>query len=100
MGKIKDIWNGENRSFVRFAVVSTAAFLVRAGFLLPNSIWRWARSRAEISRQRRQIEMYKEDIARMDEQIDLLKLDKDSLERFAREKYGFAAPGDDVYLLK
>ena len=100
MGKIKDIWNGENRSFVRFAVISTAIFLVLAGFVLPNSIWRWARSGAELHRQNRQIEAYKREIAEMDRQIGKLSNDKDSLERFARENFGFAEPGDDVYILK
>lgn len=100
MGKIKDIWNGEDRSFVRFAVVVTAIFLILAGFVLPNSLWRWARSGAELRRQNQQIEALKADIARMDEQIRKLSDDKDSLERFARENYGFAAPDEDVYVVK
>ncbi|MBQ4285201.1 MAG: septum formation initiator family protein [Bacteroidales bacterium] len=100
MGKIKDIWNGEDRSFVRFAVIVTAAFLILAGFILPNSLWRWAKSGAELRRQNQQIEALKADIARMDEQIRKLSDDRDSLERFARENYGFAAPDEDVYVLK
>ncbi len=100
MGKIRDIWNGENRSFVRFAVVATALFLVLAGFVLPNSLYRWARSKAELHRQNRQIEMYRKEIGEMDKKLNKLSHDKDTLEQFAREQYGFAAPGDDVYLLK
>ena len=45
-------------------------------------------------------EALKADIARMDEQIRKLSDDRDSLERFARENYGFAAPDEDVYVLK
>lgn len=100
MGRIKDIWNGEDRSFVRFAVIVTASFLILAGFILPNSLWRWAKSGAELRRQNQQIEALKADIARMDEQIRKLSDDRDSLERFARENYGFAAPDEDVYVLK
>ena len=100
MGKIKDIWNGENRSFVRFAVIATGLFLILAGFVLPNSIYRWARSGAELRQQRKEIQRYQAEIDEMDRQISKLSTDKDSLERFARENFGFAAPGDDVYILK
>ena len=78
----------------------TAAFLILAGFILPNSLWRWAKSGAELRRQNQQIEALKADIARMDEQIRKLSDDRDSLERFARENYGFAAPDEDVYVLQ
>ena len=78
----------------------TAAFLVLAGFILPNSLFRWASSGIELRRQRRQIESYQKEIDQMDKQIRKLSTNKDTLEQFARENYGFAAPGDDVYILK
>ena len=34
----------------------------------------------------------------MDSRIDNLTTNKDSVEAFARERYHFAAPGDDVYI--
>ena len=36
----------------------------------------------------------------MDKEIDLLTTNKDSLEKFAREEFHFASPGDDVYIEK
>ncbi len=36
----------------------------------------------------------------MDRQIHGLTHSKDSLERFARENFGFAEPGDDVYIIE
>ena len=38
------------------------------------------------------------EIDAMDAQIKALSGDRDSLEKFARERYHFAAPGEDVYL--
>ena len=98
MGKIKDIWNGEHRSFVRYAVWSTVVFLVIVTFFGHASLIRWARAGIQLHRQERQVEVYRQDIERMDEQIGRLSNDRDTLEKFAREQFHFAAPGDDVYL--
>ena len=69
MGKFRDIWdrdkdgrNAEKRSFIRYAIVATAIFLIMVGFINQNN--------------------------------------KDSLERYARENFGFAEPGDDVYVVE
>jgi cell division protein FtsB len=35
----------------------------------------------------------------MDKEIGALTGNRDSLEKFARETYHFAAPGEDVYLV-
>ena len=35
----------------------------------------------------------------MDKQIRMLSTDRDTLEEFARERFRFAAPDDDVYIL-
>ncbi len=98
MGKLKDIWNGEHRSFVRYAVWSTAVFLVIVTFFGHSSLIRWARAGIELRRQQRQVEVYRQEIERMDAQIGRLSNDRDTLEKFARENFGFAAPGEDVYL--
>ena len=44
------------------------------------------------------MEFYRRDIERMDREIEALSQNKDSLEKFARENFHFAAPGDDVYI--
>ena len=38
--------------------------------------------------------------AEMRQTIRMYAYDRDSLEKFARETYGFAEPGDDVYMLE
>ena len=45
-------------------------------------------------------EKYNKEILEMDSQIHGLTSDKDSLERYARENFGFAEPGDDVYVVE
>ena len=96
MGKLKDLWNGENRGFVRYAVVATAIVLVWILFLGDDNLVRWMKARIELRQQNRQIEMYRRDIAEMDKQIQTLSTDRDTLEEYARERFHFAEPGDDV----
>ncbi len=98
MGKLKDIWNGEHRSFVRYAVCVTAVFLVYVCFLGQDSMIRWAGAGLQLRSQRRAIERYQKEIKAMDDQVKKLSTDPDSLERFARENFHFSAPGEDVYI--
>ena len=54
----------------------------------------------DIMAQERAIEQYNAEIEEMDKRINMLKTDKDTLEKFAREHYYFAAPGEDVYVIE
>lgn len=58
------------------------------------------RAGLEIHNQEKLIERYSAEIKDMDRQIHGLTHSKDSLERFARENFGFAEPGDDVYIIE
>jgi len=98
VGKFKDLWNGEHRSFVRYAVILTAAFIIFVGFIKRDSLLRWTKSGIELKSLKQQEKYLREEIERMDGQIREISHDKDSLEEYARENFGFARPGDDVYL--
>ncbi len=107
MEKFKDIWNrdldgrnAERRSFVRYAICATAFFIIMVGFVNQNNIVRWVKAGFEIRNQERLIERYSAEIKDMENRIHGLTSDRDSLERFARENFGFAEPGDDVYVLE
>lgn len=107
MGKFRDIWNwkldgknAEKRSFVRYAICVTAFFILMVGFVNQNNIVRWIKAGFEIRNQERLIERYGAEIKDMDRQIHGLTSNKDSLEQFARENFGFAEPGDDVYIVE
>ena len=104
MGKFKDIWDREkdgNRagqhSFLRFAIVITAVFVLFL-FIKKDSLVRWVQAGFTIRDQERRIEALKKDNDRLDAEIRMLSTSRDSLEQFAREQFGFAEPGDDVYI--
>ncbi len=85
---------------MRYAAVATAVFLLLVGFVNENNLVRWARSAMELRQQRRQIEAYQKEIEAMDKKIMTLTNDRDSLEKYARETFLFARPGDDVYVIE
>lgn len=100
MGKIKDLFTGEHRSFFIFASVVTGVALLVLTFAPGNNVIHWIGSLFTISNQEKQIREYREEINRMDRRIEMLTSDRDTLEEFAREHFHFAAPGDDVYLIQ
>ena len=103
--KYKHIWNRskdgtarEERSFVRYAIIATAIFLVFICVIKRDNLFRWIESGVTVRRQEKQIEYYKEDIVRLQDELETLATDRDSLEKFAREKFLFAEPDEDVYV--
>ncbi|MBR5905541.1 MAG: septum formation initiator family protein [Bacteroidales bacterium] len=104
MGKFKDIWNREKdgnkagqRSFLRFAIVITAIFVLFL-FIKKDNLVRWMQAGFTLGQQERRIEQLKQENEELDARIHMLSTSRDSLENFAREEFGFAEPGDDVYL--
>lgn len=98
--KTKALFNGDHKGFIIYVCVALAvAFLIM--FALPgNNVFNWMRSRVDIKRQKRQIEYYQKQIEEIDREMNALSTNKDSLERFAREQFQYASPGDDVYILE
>ena len=100
MGKFSNIFQGEHKRFRIFVAISTAAFIF-IWIVGPGNTWiHWAKAGLEIKRQERQIVEYQQEIEMMNMRINMLKTDKDTLERFAREQFHFAAPGEDVYVIE
>ncbi len=98
--KIKDIFTGEHRKFAWFVVIATTLFIGSWIIGPGNTIIHWIRTENEIDRQEKQMEFYRQEIERMDQNIEELKTNKDTLEKFARERFNFAAPGEDVYIVE
>ena len=99
MGKIRQLFTGEHRSFFIFATAVTAVALLILTFGPGNNLIHWIGATLEIASQRRQIEQYGREIEEMDRRIDMLRSDRDTLEKFARERFHFAEPGEDVYIV-
>lgn len=100
MAKLKKIFRGGPGSFGGFVAVATLAFILFV-FLKPgNNIFHWIAASREKARQEEQIRQYHEALQRLDDRIDMLVTDRDTLEKFAREQFHLAAPGEDVYILK
>lgn len=93
------LWNNDHYAFSKFAVITTVLFAVIFCFLTRDNLLRWVRADFEIKAQEKQMQQYRDEIQEMDRQIQLLTHDRDSLEKFAREQFHFAEPGDDVYLI-
>ena len=80
--------------------LSTAVFIF-IWIVGPGNTWiHWAKAGIEIKRQEKQIRQYQQEIEMMDERVNMLKTDRDTLEKFAREHFQFAAPGEDVYVIE
>ena len=100
MGKIKNIFNGPHKNFVRFVAIVTAIFILLWIVGPGNTFIHWIKAGLEIHRQEKAIENYHKENAELDRRINMMKTDRDTLEKFAREQYNFAAPGEDVYVVE
>ena len=99
MGKIKDIFSGKYGSLLRFSLACLAVFLVFWLLGPGNTFIGWIQARHEVSLMDRQIKDLENSVKSMDSSIEDLTTNRDSLEKFAREHFRFAAHGEDVYLL-
>ena len=89
----------DHNYFLPFVIVITALAALWLLFLSHSSVLNWVRANLEIQRQERQMDKLRRDIDAMDAEIQSLTGSRDSLEKFARETYHFAAPGEDVYII-
>ena len=90
----------DHNYFLPFVLIVTALVALWLLFFSHSSVLNWVRARMEIRRQESQMEQYRREIDEMDAEIRSLRDSRDSLEKFARETYHFAAPGDDVYIIE
>lgn len=84
---------------VKYIICSTAIFLMIICFFRHDNIIRWIHAGFKIRQQEKLIERYHSRIKSLDEQIESMSTDRDTLEKYAREHFLFAEPGDDVYLV-
>ena len=85
------------KSFLRYVIIASALCVLFL-FLKKDNVIRWVQTGFTLHSQKKQIEMLEQENARLDKRIEDLTENKDSLERFARETYGFCRADEDVYL--
>ena len=104
MGFLRKFWDWlwasgkDGSSFRRVAAFATVMAALLIFVFNEDNVYRWVKAGIEIRNQERQKEWYMGEIERLDTEIETLKNDRDSLEKFAREEFLFAAPGEDVYI--
>ena len=96
----KKIFRGPHGRFFGFVLGTGIIFLLIIVFWPGNNVIHWIGAKVQIVRQERQIEEYKRQIRDMDERIRMPTSDRDTLEKFAREQFNLAEPGDDVYIIE
>ena len=94
------LMRSDHNYFLPFVIIITAVAALWLLFFSHSSVLNWVRANWEIQRQERQMDQLRRDIDAMDAEIQSLTNSRDSLEKFARETYHFAAPGDDVYIIE
>ena len=81
-------------------LITTSIFLFTWIVGPGTTVIHWAKTRITIARQENLIKELKLENAELDKKINLLKHDRDTLEKFAREQFHCSAPGEDVYLIE
>lgn len=94
------------RNSIFFKVISNKFFLASVFFVLwltvlsPNTIGDWINDLHKVSEQKKQIDYYHESIQGIEERLVQLRSNSDSLEKFARERYYFHAPDEEVFIVE
>ena len=100
----KDKWAWLKRSdhnhLLPFVIIVTTVVALWLLFFAHNSVLNWVKASVEEQNQQKEMARLQQEIDQMDAEIASLRNNRDSLERFARETYHFAAPGDDVYIVE
>ncbi|MBE6240712.1 MAG: hypothetical protein E7115_04360 [Bacteroidales bacterium] len=98
--KIKNLYTGDNKWFVWFVTLWLLYFTWSWLFGSGNTIFHWIDAKKEYRKQNAEKEYYRGEIEDMDRIMKERESNLDSLEKYAREQHGFAAPGEDVYIIE
>ena len=97
---IKGLYTGSNRWFAWFVTLWLLYFTWSWLFGSGNTIFHWVEAKKELRSQKAGIEYYQNEIDKMDMILSQRESSLDTLEKFAREHFHFAAPGEDVYVIE
>lgn len=100
MNVFRKIFSGRHGDFAKFVAWTTGIFILVMIFWPGNNVIRWIGAAVEIKKEEKEIREYQQQINDMNERIRMLTSDRDTLEKFAREQFNLAEPGDDVYIIE
>lgn len=96
--RLASLFKGEHRSFF-FTAVAVAGLAVVLLLALPgNNLFTWMKAGRETSLMKKDMEELVRKTDSIQTRIDDLRNNPDSLEKYARETYGFAEKGDEVFV--
>lgn len=75
-------------------------FILWITFFSSNNLIQWSQVVLNVSEQESQKRYYKEAIKAIDEKLNELSSNKDSLEKFAREQYLFKEENEDIFIVE
>lgn len=81
-------------------LIATLFFIVWVTFFDSGSLTDWARVLLNISKQEAQKRYYIEEIKSIEEKLNELSSNRDSLEKFAREHYFFKEDDEDIFIVE
>ena len=101
MNRIKELFAQINKiAYINKYTVTIFIFLIWITIFDANSILKQDKSRRMKREIERDIEMYKKNMERDKALLESLEESKESLEKFAREKYFMKKRGEDIFFIK
>ncbi|HIZ85278.1 MAG TPA: septum formation initiator family protein [Candidatus Coprenecus stercoravium] len=79
--------------------IVTFLFVVLITFVDRNNLIRWAGDYFEVLRQEKVMRQYQRGIRALDEKLNELTSNRDSIEKFAREQYYFHEKDEEVFIV-
>ena len=87
-------------TFRHFCLLVAAIAAVIIVAVPGGSLIEGLRARRDIRQWEKQTERLNSEIETMEQRIEMLRSDPDTIEKFARENFQFAEHGDDVYIIE
>lgn len=97
---IDKVFHGKLRGNKLFITVFSAVILLVALVGRGNNLVEFVKAKFQTMRAERLRQEYVIRTKETQDKIDALKNNPDTLEKFARERFGLAAPGDEVFVIE
>lgn len=80
--------------------LATVLFALWVTFFDSNNLIKWSKVIINLSKQESQKSYYKEEIESLEERLNELSSNRDSLEKFAREQYLFKERDEEIFVVE